>query len=86
MVWLRAGFAGVIEDFSVAKPNDDDSIVLSGFSENAEYTVHSANDMAVLLVEDDANDKLFTAAILMPEYGTFDSSDMDLMNDAIHKI
>ena len=43
-------------------------------------------EIKVLLIEDDTQDKLYTAAILMPEYGTFDSSDMDLMNDSIHKI
>ena len=63
--------------------DNSDSIVLSGFSENAEhYSLHTEDDLALLLIED----KLYTAAILMPEYGTFDSSDMDLMNDAIHKI
>ena len=37
-------------------------------------------------IEDDNQEKLYTAAILMSEYGAFDSSDMDVMNDAIHKI
>ena len=78
--------AGTIEDFSYAQVDNSDSIVLSGFSENANYSLHNEDDLALLLIEDDTQDKLYTAAILMPEYGTFDSSDMDLMNDAIHKI
>ena len=78
--------AGTIEDFSYAQLDNSDSIVLSGFSENANYSLHTEDDLALLLIEDDTQDKLYTAAILMPEYGTFDSSDMDLMNDAIHKI
>ena len=51
--------------------------------------------MAVLLIENEQQiiqeeqedvEKIYTAAILMPEYGSFDSSDMDLLNDSIHKM
>ena len=78
--------AGTITDFNLLGEDNSDSIVLSGFSEEAEHTLHNEEDWALLLVEDNTQDKLYTAAILMPEYGTFDSTDMDLMNDAIHKI
>ena len=77
--------AGTITDFNLLGENNSDSIVLSGFSEEAEHTLHNEEDWALLLVEDDTQDKLYTAAILMPEYGTFDSTDMDLMNDAIQR-
>ena len=78
--------AGTITDFNLIGEDNSDSIVLSGFSDEAEHTLHNEEDWALLLVEDNTQDKLYTAAILMPEYGTFDSTDMDLMNDAIHKI
>ena len=78
--------AGTIEDFSVTGEGNEDSIVLSGFSDDANHSLHADEDWALLLVEDDDQEKLYTAAILMAEYGTFDSSDMDVMNDAIHKI
>ena len=78
--------AGTITDFNLSREDNSDSIVLSGFSEESEHTLHNEEDWALLLVEDNTQDKLYTAAILMPEYGTFDSTDMDLMNDAIHKI
>ena len=78
--------AGTITDFNLKGEDNSDSIVLSGFSDEAEQTLHNQKDWALLLVEDNTQDKLYTAAILMPEYGTFDSTDMDLMNDAIHKI
>ena len=78
--------AGTVQDFSIAKEGNADSIVLSGFSEDASHSLHTDDDWALLLVEDDNQEKLYTAAILMSEYGAFDSSDMDLMNDAIHKI
>ena len=78
--------AGVVQDFSIAEERNGDSIVLSGFSEDASHSLHTDDDWALLLVEDDNQEKLYTAAILMSEYGAFDSSDMDLMNDAIHKI
>ena len=65
--------------------DNSDSIVLSGFSENANYSLHTEDDLALLLIEDDTGQVVY-CNILMPEYGTFDSSDMDLMNDAIHKI
>ena len=77
---------GTITDFNLIGEDNSDSIVLSGFSDGAEHTLHNQEDWALLLVEDNTQDKLYTAAILMPEYGTFDSTDMDLMNDAIHKI
>ena len=75
-----------VQDFSIPEERNGDSIVLSGFSEDANHSLHADEDWALLLVEDDDQEKLYTAAILMSEYGTFDSSDMDLMNDAIHKI
>jgi hypothetical protein len=78
--------AGTIDDFSVSGENNADSIVLSGFSEESDYSVYSDDDLALLLVEDDSQEKLYTAAILMPEYGIFNSTDMDLMNDTIHRI
>ena len=78
--------AGTVQDFSISKEGNTDSIVLSGFSEDASHSLHKDDDWALLVVEDDNQEKLYTAAILMSEYGTFDSSDMDLMNDAIHKI
>ena len=78
--------AGTVQDFSIAKEGNADSIVLSGFSEDASHSLHTDDDWALLVVEDDNQEKLYTAAILMSEYGAFDSSDMDLMNDAIHKI
>lgn len=78
--------AGTIDDFSVSGENNADSIVLSGFSEQSEYSVYSDDDLALLVVEDDSQEKLYTAAILMPEYGIFNSTDMDLMNDTIHRI
>ena len=34
--------------------------------------------MIGFVVEDDNQEKLYTAAILMSEYGAFDSTDMDL--------
>ena len=79
-------FAGTVEDFSITGEGNEDSIVLSGFSEDANHSLHADEDWALLLIEDDDQEKLYTAAILMSEYGTFDSSDMDVMNDAIHKI
>ena len=78
--------AGTVQDFSIAEEGNADSIVLSGFSEDASHSLHTDDDWTLLLVEDDNQEKLYTAAILMSEYGAFDSSDMDLMNDAIHKI
>jgi hypothetical protein len=78
--------AATIDDFSLSGENNVDSIVLSGFSEESEYAVYSDDDLALLLVEDDSQEKLYTAAILMPEYGIFNSTDMDLMNDTIHRI
>jgi hypothetical protein len=79
--------AGVIEDFSIAN-GEHDSLVLDGFSESTEHSVKVLDDMAVLLIQEEEEDveKLYTAAILMPEYGAFDSSDMDLLNDSIHKM
>ena len=78
--------AGTIEDFSTSGPNNVDSIVLSGFSDESDYSIHSDEDLALLLVEDNSQENLYTAAILMPEYGTFSSTDMDLMNETIHRI
>ena len=78
-------FAGTVEDFSITGKKCRFHSP-SGFSEDANHSLHADEDWALLLIEDDDQEKLYTAAILMSEYGTFDSSDMDLMNDAIHKI
>ena len=86
--------AGVIEDFSIAD-GEEDNLVLEGFSESSQHSVEVLDDMAVLLIKDEQEitqegqedvEKIYTAAILMPEYGAFDSSDMDLLNDSIHKM
>ena len=67
--------AGTVQDFSIAKEGNADSIVLSGFSEDATHSLHKEDDWALLVVEDDNQEKLYTAAILMSEYGAFDASD-----------
>ena len=84
----------MIEDFSIAD-GEEDNLVLEGFSESSQHSVEVLDDMAVLLIKDEQEitqegqedvEKIYTAAILMPEYGAFDSSDMDLLNDSIHKM
>ena len=55
--------AGTITDFNLMGENNSDSIVLSGFSEEAEHTLHNEEDWALLLVEDDTQDKLYTVRL-----------------------
>ena len=84
----QVSVAGVIDDFSVNNDGNNDNIVLEGFSESSEHSVTVMEDMAVVLIqeEEESVEKFYTAAILMPEYGSFDSSDMDLLNESIHKM
>ncbi|OUW06093.1 MAG: hypothetical protein CBD16_00510, partial [Betaproteobacteria bacterium TMED156] len=81
----QVAIAGVIDDFSI---QDNDNIVLEGFSDTTEHSVTVMEDMAVVLIQEEeaSVEKFYTAAILMPEYGPFDSSDMDLLNESIHKM
>ena len=78
----------VIDDFSIGNEEVSDSIILQGFSESTEHTVKAVDDIAVVLIQEEeaSVENFYTAAILMPEYGTFDSSDMDLLNESIHKM
>ena len=52
--------AGTITDFNLIGEDNSDSIVLSGFSDEAEHTLHNEEDWALLLVEDNTQDKLYT--------------------------
>ena len=81
--------AGVVQDWESGENGNSDSIVFAGFEPDSAVTVHvEENAAAVMVNNQDSNDEneTYTAAILMPEYGSFDSDDMELINNAVHKI